>query len=100
MSQPFRPSLYMPSARPTNQERFRSSTPASSPSSVSPASAQGQVRPLRTAQMAARLNRSRRTVRYWCEIGFLPAYKPGRREWFVDEEDFISWLEKRKEVED
>jgi DNA-binding transcriptional MerR regulator len=50
--------------------------------------------------MAARLDRSPRTIRYWCEIQFLPAYKQGRREWCVDEKDFLDWLAARRESED
>ncbi len=55
-----------------------------------------QTRRLHVTQIAKRLELPTRTVRYWCEIQHIPAYKLGPREWCVDEDIFLAWLADRK----
>jgi Helix-turn-helix domain len=94
------PTEATPTTESVNQLGFAPAAPPSPPLTDPPGRPHRRVKRLRVSHLAARLDRSQRTVRYWCEIHFLPAYKQGRREWCVDEEDFIAWLAKRKEAED
>lgn len=100
MGHPLRPSESTLHPRSVNGQSPPSEPRSTSPPPVGPpGSPHKRVKRLRVAQMAARLESPLRTVRYWCFIGYLPAYKLGRREWCIDEEDFVTWMAERREAE-
>ena len=49
---------------------------------------------LSAATVAARLGLSPRTVRYWAEVGIIPAFRLGKQ-WRIEEHALEEWLRQR-----
>lgn len=53
---------------------------------------------LHAHHVAERLGVSVRTIRYWAEIGELPGFKIGQRQWRFYETEILDYVESKRKI--